>query len=86
MADRPPVSISVAVLPSVCQPHVCTPYVCTSVFLQCPNLFVWACLSALQGMYIWCAACVYACWGAPPLPFWSAGQVWWLWFRSPQRG
>lgn len=33
MAGRPPVSVTVAVLPSVCQPHVCT-----CVFLQCPNL------------------------------------------------
>ena len=38
MADRLPVSVSVAVLPSVCQPHMCVPYVCTCTFLQCPNL------------------------------------------------
>lgn len=48
---------------------------------------VWACLSALlNACTSECAACVCTCSpGCPPLPFWSAGQVWWLWFRSPQR-
>lgn len=76
MAGRPPVSVTVAVLPSVCLRVSAVP----------EPVSMWACLSALlNACASECAACVHACSpGCLPLPVWSAGQVWWLWFRSPQ--
>ena len=86
MADRLPVSVSIAVLPSVWHTHVCAIRVHLYISAVPEPVPMWACLSALLNVSAseW-AACVRACSpGCPPLPVWSAGQVWWLWFRSPQ--